>query len=56
MATVSLQIVEEHRTDMAKVKELKHLDLVLTLTACTVDYTAVMALYLSAYMEDEGGP
>merc|ERR1719206_1208946 len=50
-ATVSLQIVEEHRTDLAKVKEMEHLDLVLSSMIEAADYTVAMALYLSAYMQ-----
>jgi len=49
-ATESLQIVEEHRTDLAKVKEMEHLDLVLTSMIEAADYTIAMALYLSDYM------
>ena len=45
-ATVSLQIVEEHRTDLAKVKEMEHLDLVLSSMIEGADYTIAMALYL----------
>ena len=45
-ATVSLRIVEEHRTDLAKVKEMEHLDLVLSSMIEAADYTIAMALYL----------
>ena len=45
-ATTSLQIVEEHRTDLAKVKEMENLDLVLTSMIEAADYTVAMSLYL----------
>ena len=45
-ATTSLELVEEHRTDLAKVKEMEHLDLVLTSMIEAADYTIAMSLYL----------
>eukprot|EP01083_Nonionella_stella_P061283 159736_1 len=49
-ATTSLQIIEEHRTHLAKVKEIQYLDVMLTSMIEAADYTIAMALYLSAYM------
>eukprot|EP01083_Nonionella_stella_P038291 104186_1 len=49
-ATTSLQIIEDHRTDLSKVKEIGYLDVMLTSMIEAADYTIAMALYLSAYM------
>ena len=51
-ATAALQLLEDHRASLAKVKEMEHLDLVLMSMIESSNYTIAMALYLSAWMKE----